>query len=86
MQQQTAFVIERGIPLPERVRPGRKRGGLAERFRTMKKGDSLFVAETLRPPRSVKAQAHNKSYPGKRAVRVWAHKDFGPGVRVWRVK
>ncbi len=80
MQQQTAFKIERGIPLPERQKGGRPRGGLAETLRRMKKGDSVFVPSTVRSPRSAKSQAFDKSYPGKRAVRIEAD-----GIRIWRV-
>ncbi len=79
-----SFVVERGVPLPPKPRPGPHPGFLRKRypFNAMQIGDSFFVAgsNTLRIQASLVDAA-------KRAIHGdWTTRRVEGGVRIWRIK
>lgn len=66
--------LESGIPIPP---ISRKRGGLSNLFRSMKKGQSVRLPKARRAAAAV--AAHKTFGAGK-----WAVRSNGSHIRVWR--
>ena len=89
MSNNQKYVIEHGVPIPER-HGNCDSDSLAGTMRRMKAGDSIFF---LPPPGKTILQQRGHVYASARIIRIrekspakFTIKTEGEGIRVWRVQ